>query len=397
MDATRVLYLEYVSYWNIRKLDRHHPRIFFLFSDTGGGHRSAAQAIIGALEHGYPNQVSCEMVDIFRDFAPALLDRIPDIFPPLARNPKLLGQIFYLSDDPRRIRRILKIIWPYIRSSLNRLISERQADLFISVHPLINFPLGTALVKAGSDIPWITVVTDLVTAHTTWFCPQANLIIVPTENAHQIGLKCGVSPDRMKIVGLPVAEEFSRRDSNPREIRARLGWPLDEPVVLLMGGGEGMGQLEDIARAVDDAGLPVVLVIVAGRNIALQQRLEGRSWKIPVRVYGFVKAMPDFMQAATILLTKAGPSTISEAVNSGLPVILYGMLNGSEDGNVSYIVDNGAGRWAPQPDQVVTNLIHWLENPEELSQVASACQALARPLAAREIAALIMAQIQDNV
>jgi 1,2-diacylglycerol 3-beta-galactosyltransferase len=140
-----------------------------------------------------------------------------------------------------------------------------------------------------------------------------------------------------------------------------------------------------------------VLVIVAGRNIALQQRLEGRSWKIPVRVYGFVKAMPDFMQAATILLTKSGPSTISEAVNSGLPVILYGMLNGSEDGNVSYIVDNGAGIWAPQPDQVVTNLIHWLENPEELSQVASACQALARPLAAREIAALIMAQIQDNV
>ncbi len=352
---------------------------------------------MGALERGYPGQVTYEMVDFFRDFAPPLLDRVPDIFPPLAGNPKLLGQIFHLSDDPQRIRRILKIIWPYIRPSLNRLIIERPADLYISVHPLINIPLGHALDKAGSNTPWVTVVTDLVTAHTTWFCSQASLILVPTENAHQVGLKCGISPDRMKIVGLPVAEEFGRRDCDRREIRARLGWPLDDPVVLLMGGGEGMGQLEDIAVAIDEAGLPMTLVIIAGRNEALQHRLEGRPWKISTRVYGFVHAMPDFMHAATLLLTKAGPGTISEAVTSGLPVILYSLLNGSEDGNVRYLVDHGAGKWAPQPDQVVANLVHWLDHPDERTQAASACLRLARPQAAREIAALIMAQIQDNV
>jgi 1,2-diacylglycerol 3-beta-galactosyltransferase len=351
---------------------------------------------MGALEHGYPDQVTYEMVDIFRDFAPPLLDRIPDIFPPLARNPKILGRIFYLSDDPRRIRRILKLIWPYIRPNLNRLIFERPADLYISVHPLINFPLGHALVKAGSDTPWVTVVTDLVTAHTTWFCSQASLIVVPTENAHRSGLKCGILPDRMKVVGLPVAEEFSRRDCDPREIRARLGWPIDDPVVLLMGGGEGMGQLEDIAVAIDKAGLPVTLVIIAGRNVALQHRLEGRSWKIPIRVYGFVQEMPDFMRAATVLLTKAGPGTISEALSSGLPVILYSLLNGSEDGNTRYVVDHGAGRWAPHPDQVVANLTHWLDHPDERNQAASACLALARPQAAREIAALIMTYLDPR-
>ncbi|HEY5156548.1 MAG TPA: galactosyldiacylglycerol synthase, partial [Anaerolineales bacterium] len=101
-------------------MNHPRPRLVFLFSDTGGGHRSAAEAIIGALEHGYPDQFSCDMVDIFRDFAPPLLDRIPDIYPPLSRRPKLLGKIFQLSDDPRRIRRILTIIWPYIRSSLDR-------------------------------------------------------------------------------------------------------------------------------------------------------------------------------------------------------------------------------------------------------------------------------------
>ena len=243
----------------------------------------------------------------------------------------------------------------------------------------------------------VTVVTDLVTTHTTWFCTQASLIVVPTENAHKVGLKCGISPERMKVVGLPVAEEFNQRNCDPREIRTCLDWPLDDPVVLLMGGGEGVGRLEAIATAIDKASLPVTLVIVAGRNKALKQRLEGRSWKTPIRVYGFVQAMPDFMQAASILLTKAGPGTISEAIISGLPVILYDRLNGPEDGNVRYIVDHGAGIWAPRADLVVANVIRWLDHPDECAQAASACLALARPQAAREIAALIMAQIQGNV
>jgi 1,2-diacylglycerol 3-beta-galactosyltransferase len=378
-------------------LHRHRPHLVFLFSDTGGGHRSAAQAIIGALEHGYPDQFTYGMVDIFRDYAPPLVDRIPDIYPPLSRKPRLLGQIFRLSDDPRVIGGILKIIWPYIRSSVDRMMHENQADLFVSVHPLINVPLGYALERAGSNTPWVTVVTDLVSTHTTWFCSRTNLIVVPTENAFQVGLKCGISSERMKVVGLPVAEEFGLTNYAPREIRARLGWPLDDPVILLMGGGEGVVQLEAMAVAIDEARLPVTLVIVAGRNKALQQRLEDRSWRTPVRVYGFVYGMPDFMHAASILLTKAGPGTISEAISSGLPVILYSQLDGSEDGNVSYVVDHGAGIWAPSVDLAVANVLRWLDHPDERARAASACRALARPQAARETADLIMAHVQGNV
>ena len=373
----------------------NHPRphLVLLFSDTGGGHRSAAEAVIGALEHGYPGQFSYAMVDIFRDFAPPLLDRIPDIYPPLSRRPKLLGRIFQLSDDPRRIRRILKIIWPYIRSSLDRLISAHPADLFVSVHPLINVPLGQALEKAGSNTPWVTVVTDLVSIHTTWFSPQARLIVVPTEEAYQVGLQRGISAELLKVVGLPVAGEFSQRNCDPREIRARLGWPRDDPVVLLMGGGEGVGQLETIAAAIDEARLSVTLVILAGRNKTLKQLLEGRSWKIPTRVYGFVQEMPDFMHAADILLTKAGPGTISEAIASGLPLILYSRLDGPEDGNVRYITDHHAGIWAPRADLVVAGVIRWLDHPDERARAASACLALARPQAGREIADLILSLI----
>ena len=46
------------------------PHVLFLFSDTGGGHRSAAEAIIEAINLDFPNRISTEMVDFFKEYAP---------------------------------------------------------------------------------------------------------------------------------------------------------------------------------------------------------------------------------------------------------------------------------------------------------------------------------------
>jgi 1,2-diacylglycerol 3-beta-galactosyltransferase len=141
------------------------------------------------------------------------------------------------------------------------------------------------------------------------------------------------------------------------------------------------------------AGLPLGLAIIAGRNHELKSRLERRSWPIPVWVYGFVRQMPEMMRAADILVTKAGPGTISEALNAGLPLILYSHLPGQEEGNITYVTDHGAGFWAPQADRVVTVIRRWLEHPAELERARQACLSLARPQAAREIARLLAEKI----
>jgi 1,2-diacylglycerol 3-beta-galactosyltransferase len=99
------------------------------------------------------------------------------------------------------------------------------------------------------------------------------------------------------------------------------------------------------------------------------------------------------MQAADILVTKAGPGTISEAFNAGLPMILYSRLPGQEDGNVSYVTSQGAGVWAPHPDRIVAAVKNWIECPEEWSQAANASRRLARPDAARQIARILAAQV----
>jgi 1,2-diacylglycerol 3-beta-galactosyltransferase len=371
----------------MNQLQADKVRVLFLFSDTGGGHRSAAEAIIEALHLEFEDRFTSVMVDIFKDYAPRPLNLMPDLYPKMVKVPQVWGLGFRITNGHRRGRLITASAWPYVRSAIRKLVAEHPSDLIVSVHPLANAPTLRAL---GKDRPpYITVVTDLVSTHALWYHRRADLCLVPTEAALQRALNCGLKPEQVRLVGLPVADRFCKPPGDRELLRNRLGWPQDRPVILLVGGGEGMGPLEKTAQAIAAARPKAALVVIAGRNQSLKARLEAATWPIPTFIYGFVREMPDFMGAADILLTKAGPGTISEALNAGLPMILYSRLPGQEDGNVSYVISEGAGVWAPSPEKIVAALQIWIDRPYERERAAVACRRLARPQAARQIARIM--------
>lgn len=375
----------------MRPLGNRKKHVLFLFSDTGGGHRSAAEAIIEALALMYSEEIETDMVDIFKDYAPLPLNYMPGLYPTMVRLPQAWELGFHLSDGQRRSRFIATSSWPYVRRSIRAMVSQHPSDLIVSVHPLAIAPT----IRALGDIrpPFITVVTDLVTGHALWFNPKADLCIVPTEPARQRALRFGLKDERIRVVGLPVAQRFCYLVGNKTNLQRQLGWPTNFPVVLLVGGGEGMGPLQQVSEAIAESRLPITLVIVAGRNQKLFSRLETRNWPMPTFVYGFVRQMPEFMRAADILITKAGPGTISEALNAHLPMIFYNRLPGQEEGNVSYVVSQGAGVWAPKTNELVKSLTRWIQQPELRDQAALACSKIARPHAANTIAKILASRM----
>ena len=364
------------------------PHILFLFSDTGGGHRSASEAIIEAINLEYKDQVTTEMVDIFLQYAPTPINLAPRIYPTLSRMPNMWKFGYRISDGQRRTRFAYRMLWPYVRRSMSKLLSDHPCSLIVSVHQLINAPVTRAAEKFHT--PFVTVVTDLVSTHAAWYSTHADMVIVPTLAAHDRGLLMGLREDQMRVIGLPVASRFCQPMGDRDSIRRRLGWRTDLPVAVLVGGGEGMGPLAATAKSINQHKLPLQLVIIAGRNQALKEHLEHTQWNIPVKIYGFVQQMPDFMQAADILITKAGPGTISEAFIAGLPLILYSKMPGQEDGNVDYVVNERAGIWAPEPEQVAAVLGDWLKYPERRQAAANIASRLARPDAARQIARILV-------
>jgi len=364
-----------------------HPHILFLFSDTGGGHRSATEAIIEAIQLEFDDRISTQMVDIFLDIAPRPLNYLPKWYPYMVRFPEVWGFSYRISNGTRRARVIVESAYPYVRRSLHKVIKHNPADMIVSLHPLANDPFLHAL--GEQHPPFITVVTDLVTGHTLWYHKDVDLCIVPTEAVYRSALLAGLRPQQVRVIGLPVADRFCQPISDKSALRQRLGWPQERRVVLLVGGGEGMGPIEKTARAIAEANLPITLVIITGRNLELKRRLEAYQWPMPALIFGFVHEMPDFMQAADILVTKAGPGTICEALNAGLPMILYSRLPGQEEGNVDYVISEGVGIWAPKTSHIVSALKAWIAHPKQLELAAEACCQAARPQAAREIARLL--------
>jgi len=371
------------------------PSILFLFSDTGGGHRSAAEAIIEAIHLEFPGKFETRMVDIFRQYAPLPLNYAPDIYPHLSRYPKMWKLGYEVSDGTRRIRAFYDVMWPYLRSAVHQLLKENPVDLIVSVHQLVNIPLLRSRLHLNKR--FVTVVTDLVSTHSAWYHPGADLVIVPTIPAREKALKSGLPTEKVMVIGQPIAEKYTNQTQNKIELRNRFGWDKDILTVLLVGGGEGMGNLERHAMAINNSNLPIQLIIVAGRNQPLKTKLEHQKWNMPTKIYAFVKEMPEFMQASDVLITKAGSGTISEAFISGLPLILYSKMPGQEDGNVGYVTNQGAGIWAPNPELLVESLQNWIKHPEELKTFASRSLQLAKPNASRDIAKALEKQLRISI
>jgi 1,2-diacylglycerol 3-beta-galactosyltransferase len=363
------------------------PRVVFYFSDTGGGHRSAAEAIIEAIHLEYHNKVTTEMVDFFKEYAPRPFNYAAEMYPYMVKAPQLWSASFHATDGRARARVITATMWPIARQAARALVRSHPADLIVTVHPWAN---TFALKALGTDRPpFINVVTDMVTTHALWYDNRADLILVPTETARKRAIKYKISPEKVRVVGLPVADQYCKPIGEKNTLRKKLGWPEDRHVVLMVGGGEGMGPLAKTAHAIDASGLDLVLVIVCGRNQRLKADLESEKWENPIFIYGFTREMPDFMRASDFIVTKAGPGTIAEALNAELPIILYSKLPGQEDGNVTFVQEEGAGVWAPNPQESVRTLTRWISHPAERQKVIENCRRAGNPNAARTIAHII--------
>jgi 1,2-diacylglycerol 3-beta-galactosyltransferase len=95
--------------------------------------------------------------------------------------------------------------------------------------------------------------------------------------------------------------------------------------------------------------------------------------------------------AADILVSKAGPGTISEAAALSLPVMLTSYLPGQEEGNVDYVVEGGFGAFCEDTDPraVGEEIAQWLHQEPKLKAMSIAAKAKGAPHAARDIVQMI--------
>jgi 1,2-diacylglycerol 3-beta-galactosyltransferase len=372
--------------------------ILILMCDAGGGHRSVADAIVGGLEHLFPGRYNIHLADIIAEGYPFPLSEAGRLYGPVVDLlPRPYGLLWHSSNRRRSSDYLLRAVAPLSFDRIREIVNSAEPEVIVSTHPFGNHSTAWMRERLHWGMPLVTVVTDLVTIHRCWLCPAVDLCLVPTEQARRQALDAGFDTDKVKVIGMPIHLKFATAAGDRQQLRRELGLGEDKLTVLVTGGGEGMGNLFSVARAVAQARLDIQLVIVAGRNEALKDRLESVSWQVPTTVLGFVDNMPALMHSADLLITKAGPSTISEALGCGLPMLISGALPGQEEGNAEWAAATGAALFAPTPQELVLALRELTRNGgERLARMGRKAREAARPDAALSAARLI-SQVADHV
>lgn len=372
-------------------------RILILMSNTGGGHRASAEALKAGFTELYGDQFQVEIIDLLMEHLPRPLSLLPQTYSFLVNEAAWLWKLLWMTGNhPVSIRRLSTIVARLGRESVARGFVAYQPDLIISVHPLVQEFTLYALRQIKRRIPFVTVVTDLATAHPLWFHPAVDACYVASEEAYHRARRVGLRPKQLYLYGLPVRPAFAVPPEKGAPLRQKLGLDPRLPAVLIMSGGEGIGPVEEIAQKIatqlSHHEQPMgQMVVVCGRNTRLRQKLTNRTWPIPTLVHGFVENMPEWMAACDCIVTKAGPGTIAEALISGLPIILSGFIPGQEEGNIPYVLENEVGLYGKSPDEIATIVCHWFtDQREQLKQMAARAQRLGKPQATFQIVTSIV-------
>lgn len=331
------------------------------------------------------------IVDFWTEIVGRPFESFPQGYSFLAKNPPLWRAAWNYGRFPLTRRLTEEFSNVVGNQNFRNALARFEPQLIVSVHPLTQFIPLRVLRTLHPKPVFVTVCTDLGGAHPTWFHRDVDLCFVPSDNVRRIATRCGLKDSQLRQFGLPVRPAFWQDVRDKRAVRARLRLDLDLPVVLVVGGGDGVGGVNRIAASLartlaDQLGSRgAQIVVVCGKNHRLRDELEARDWPIPVVVNGFVDNMSEWMAASDLIVSKAGPGTIAEALIRGLPIVLSGFLPGQEAPNVSFVTNAGVGAFSKHPDTIADIVTEWVSDPEELALRSKRAKEMGRPNATYDI------------
>lgn len=374
--------------------------VLFAISDTGGGHRSAAVAVSAALDQASGGSLSWSIEDILRltDF-PGVRSA-PDLYDQLStRWLRLYDLTFQLTNTRSTTDLLSRLVFITARRNIVRLLAERRPRVVVVTHPLVHRLVVAArrLLRLSSRV--ITVVTDLVSLHASWTYPGVDLALVPTDEAYQTMYRRGMRPSKMQRTGFPVHPKFADYNLSQGEARRELQLLEKDFTILITSGGVGSGRLRELVVGLERAFPTKQLLVVTGKNRTLYEDLRTESRGRHTHIYGFVQNMEALMAASDMVVTKAGPGTLMEALVMRKPVALTEAVGMQEQGNIDFVLNYELGMFCPTNERILT-AVRELQDPHRHSETVRRLEgAVPRNGSAQIVQVVIdqLAQIDDRV
>jgi processive 1,2-diacylglycerol beta-glucosyltransferase len=365
-------------------------RILLLYITKVSGHRQATMAIKGSLRQLDPDiEVPC--VNGFGYTYPVLEKVVNRAYMSvIKRTPQVWDYLYDNQDIVRKSESIKNFLHKSSHVKLSRLFEKHQPDTVVCTQA---FPCGMVADYKQTynlNIRLIGVLTDYA-PHAYWINKGIDYYVVPSEEAKDRFIKEGVSPEKIKVYGIPIRAKFAV-PLDKQAIAAQLGLDPAEPVILIMGGGQGLGPIKEVVKSLVKLTTALQMIVLTGINKKLIKWLKREKKKTAkkILIYEYASNVEELMEVATLIITKPGGMTTGESLAKGLPMVLVNPIPGQEMRNTDFLLRKGIAIRIDKTSEVGREVEILLKTPDRLHAMSRAAYAQGKPLAALDVARLII-------
>lgn len=329
---------------------------------SGYGHESIAQAIAEKIEQ--KSKIKYNFKFFFKKEA---LDVLYSSF--YRFSPSSLGISFrFVSEITERNKNAKKLIEAYFsineEKKIRDFIKKNRIDLCISTYFFCN-PILEKIKEEG--IPFINIITDPKTAFTLGISDKANINLsfddYLVKNNKNI---------KIKKSGWFVRSRFEK-SYDKKYIRKRLKID-DDLTFLIVSGSEGANAVLKILPSIINCDKKVNFIVACGNNeflynniVGIKQSLEKlSSSQAKITPLKFTKNLHLYMQAADLVIGKAGPNTLFESIACETPFFAITHISGQENGNLEIIKDYNIGIVEENTKRANQKIKKIIANPKQL-------------------------------
>ncbi|MFA6356399.1 MAG: glycosyltransferase [Candidatus Omnitrophota bacterium] len=374
-------------------------KIFIVHAPAGAGHKSAAFAIKDAFDKaktGHDVRVidSLEYTNWF--FRKTYIWGYNFM---VSKASFLWSFSYYLTDFKpirplvRSIRRMANFMNGY---AFYKFVRKENPDCIVTTHFLSTEIISNLKLSKMYNGKLITVITDYG-VHDFWISSQVDTYVVASEYTKKELASKGIPVERIRVLGIPVQEKFTRRWERDEAVR-NLGLKEGLFTVLIIGGGLGVGPIPQMVQTISGTSEPFQLIVVCGKNESLRKHIEeiAKGSKTAMKLYGFADNVNELMDASDVMISKPGGLSISEAMVKGVPVIVNTFIPGQEENNLMFLEKAGVGVGTKTIPETLEKLEYLFRHKELLDAMRSKAKQLGKPSSAGDIVVLVLETIENK-
>lgn len=363
-----------------------------LSCSTGGGHNTAAQAVLEALHKRGHRAVRMDPYTLVSD---DLAEKVGQTYIKLVqKSPKLFGAVYDLGNAYRRlpgrspVYHINGKMAPYVQKYL----AENKTDVIVCTH-LYPAEILTHMRLNGMETPpFVFIATDYTCIPFTEES-DCDLYVTPSPLLNDDFAGRGIPAEKLRPLGIPVRLDFCD-DTVTKEIaREKLGLKKDRRTLLLSGGSMGAGSIVSGVRALLpylNANPDTDLLILCGSNEALFDKAEAEFAEYEqITPMHSTDKMALYLKASDVFISKPGGLSSTESAAAGVPLVHISPIPGCESRNAEFFAKEGIAVRVEDAETELLAAVKMLSEPEKAEEMRKRQREIINKNAAMDICELL--------